>query len=71
MTSGFIKRFHRVAAAYADGSGCSFRPNDPITRQEAAVMLSNILPNYKEKGNLKSYRDYSSLRAGLRLRWRR
>jgi len=47
-----------VAAAYVDGSGSSFRPNDPITRQEAAVMLSNIMPNYKEKGNLKSYRDY-------------
>lgn len=35
-----------------------FRPNSPITRQEAAVMLSNILPNYKGGGNLKSYRDY-------------
>jgi len=36
----------------------TFRPNSPITRQEAAVMLSNILPNYKGGGNLKSYRDY-------------
>jgi len=47
-----------VTAAYVDNSGGSFRPNEPITRQEAAVMLSNIMPNYKEKGNLKSYKDY-------------
>lgn len=48
-----------VTAAYAGGfSDNTFRPNTPITRQEAAVMLSNILPNYKEKGNLKSFRDY-------------
>ena len=48
-----------VTATYAGGfSDNTFRPNTPITRQEAAVMLSNILPNYKEKGNLKSYRDY-------------
>jgi hypothetical protein len=48
-----------VTTAYASGfSDNTFRPNTPITRQEAAVMLSNILPNYKEKGNLKSYRDY-------------
>ena len=43
----------------AGGSGeKTFRPNSPITRQEAAVMLSNILPNYKGGGNLKTYRDY-------------
>lgn len=47
-----------VTAAYASGSGDSFRPDSPISRQEAAVMLSNILPNYKGGGNLKSYRDY-------------
>lgn len=47
-----------VTAAYASGfSDNTFRPNTPITRQEAAVMLSNILPNYKGKANLKSYRD--------------
>jgi len=48
------------AAAYIASSGenNTFRPNVPITRQEAAVMLSNILPNYKGGGNLKSYRDY-------------
>lgn len=47
-----------VTATYASGSGGAFRPNTSITRQEAAVMLSNILPNYKGGGNLKSYRDY-------------
>ncbi|HWQ79618.1 MAG TPA: S-layer homology domain-containing protein [Anaerovoracaceae bacterium] len=48
-----------VTATYAGGfSDNTFRPNTAITRQEAAVMLSNIMPNYKEKGGLKSYRDY-------------
>ncbi len=48
-----------VTAGYAGGySDNTFRPNVPVTRQEAAVMLSKILPNYKEKGNLKAFRDY-------------
>ncbi|HML37369.1 MAG TPA: S-layer homology domain-containing protein [Bacillota bacterium] len=51
-----------VTATYVSGSTDStFRPNAPITRQEAAVMLSNILPNYKEKGKLKSFKDYKQL----------
>ncbi len=47
-----------VTATYASGSGDTFRPNSSVTRQEAAVMLSNILPNYKGGGDLKTYRDY-------------
>lgn len=48
-----------ITATYAGGySDKTFRPNQPVTRQEAAVMLSKILPNYKEGGNLKSFRDY-------------
>jgi len=47
-----------VTATYASGySDNTFRPNSPISRQEAAVMLSRILPSYKEKGSLKNYRD--------------
>lgn len=51
-----------VAAGYAGGySDNTFRPNTPITRQEGAVMLANILPSYKEKGNLKGFRDYRQI----------
>jgi hypothetical protein len=47
-----------VASSYASGySDNTFRPNVPLTRQEAAVMLSKILPNYKEKGSVKNFRD--------------
>ncbi len=51
-----------VAAGYAGGySDNTFRPNTPITRQEGAVMLAKILPNYKEKGNMKSFKDYRQI----------
>lgn len=48
-----------VSSTYASGySDNTFKPNSPITREEAAVMLSRILPNYKEKANMKAFRDY-------------
>lgn len=53
-----------VAANYAGGySDNTFRPNNPITREEAAVMLSKVLPSYKEKSNLSNYKDYKSIKS--------
>lgn len=47
-----------IAAGYASGySDNSFKPNTPISRQEAAVMLSRLIPEGKESGNLKSFSD--------------
>ncbi len=52
-----------VAAGYAGGySDNTFRPNDPITRQEAAVMLSYLIPEGKKKGSLKSFPDAKSIK---------
>ena len=51
-----------VAAAYTAGyDDNTFRPNNPITRQEAAVMISRIVPTYGEDANLKAYSDYGSI----------
>lgn len=51
-----------VAAAYTAGyDDNTFRPNNPITRQEAAVMISRIVPTYGKSGNLKTYSDYRSI----------
>ncbi len=51
-----------VAAAYTAGyDDNTFRPNNPITRQEAAVMISRIVPTYGEDANLKTYSDYGSI----------
>lgn len=51
-----------VTAGYAGGySDNTFRPNNYISRQEAAVMLSRVLPTYKEKGSLKSFKDYKQV----------
>ncbi|MEL7656331.1 MAG: S-layer homology domain-containing protein, partial [Bacillota bacterium] len=51
-----------TSTTYAGGyNDDTFRPNAPITRQEAAVMLSRILPSYKKSGNLKSFRDYRQI----------
>jgi len=50
-----------VAAAYVSGySNNSFKPNDPITREEAAVMISRIVPG-AAAGNLSSFGDYGSI----------
>ncbi|MBR0599198.1 S-layer homology domain-containing protein [Sinanaerobacter chloroacetimidivorans] len=51
-----------VSASYAGGyDDNTFKPNNPITRQEAAVMISRIVPAYKVSGNLKSYSDYKTI----------
>jgi len=47
-----------IAAGYAGGySDNTFRPNNPISRQEAAVMLSKLIPASKAKGSTKSFSD--------------
>lgn len=47
-----------IALGYASGyKDNTFKPNTPITRQEAAVMLSNLIPAGKKGGNLKSFSD--------------
>ena len=47
-----------IAAGYAGGyNDNTFKPNSPITRQEAAVMLSRLITEGKKKGNLKSFSD--------------
>ena len=51
-----------VAAAYVSGyDNNSFKPNNPITREEAAVMISRIVPGYGTTGNLRSFGDYESI----------
>lgn len=51
-----------VAANYVAGyDDNSFKPNIPISRQEAAVMISRFVPTYGSSGNLRSYLDYSSI----------
>jgi hypothetical protein len=51
-----------LSAAYTAGyDDNTFRPNNPITRQEAAVMIARIVPAYGSGGNLKAYSDYSSI----------
>lgn len=50
-----------VAAAYTAGySDGSFKPDSPITRQEAAVMLSRIVSSGRN-GNLNAYSDNKSI----------
>ncbi|MCL1983133.1 MAG: S-layer homology domain-containing protein, partial [Clostridiales bacterium] len=49
-----------VAACYVSGySGNLFSPDNPITRQEAAVIISRVVPTYGSSGNLNSYSDSS------------
>ena len=51
-----------VAAGYATGyNDNSFKPNSPISRQDAAVMLSRLIPAGKKNGNLKSFADTKSI----------
>ncbi|HCU07941.1 MAG TPA: hypothetical protein DF480_03060 [Clostridiales bacterium] len=51
-----------VTAGYVDGfSDGTFRPGDFITRQEAAVMLSRLLPTYGYDRSLSRYSDYRSI----------
>ena len=46
------------AAAYVGGyEDNTFRPNNPISRQEAAVMISRIIPAHNVAGNLNAFPD--------------
>ena len=50
------------AAAYVGGyEDNTFRPNNTITRQEAAVMISRIIPAYNVSGNLNVFPDRASI----------
>lgn len=47
-----------VAANYISGyNDNSFKPNSFISREEAAVIISRIVPTYNVKGTLKKYKD--------------
>ncbi len=51
-----------LSAGYVSGySDGSFKPNNPVTRQEAAVMLARIVPTYGKTADIKNYKDYSSV----------
>lgn len=51
-----------VAAAYVSGyDNNSFKPNDPITREEAAVMIARIVPTTTAAGNLNAFADRGSI----------
>ena len=51
-----------VAAAFISGySASEFGPANKITRQEAAVMLSRIVPAYGKNVTLKVFGDYESI----------
>lgn len=51
-----------MSASYTAGyDDNTFRPNNPITRQEAAVMIARIVPTYGENGNLGAYSDRSRI----------
>lgn len=51
-----------VAAAYTAGySDSTFRPDNPITRQEAAVMISRIVPSYGSDKNMTAYSDRGNI----------
>lgn len=39
----------------------TFRPNNPITRQEAAAVLARIVPVTAQKGNLTGFPDYKTV----------
>lgn len=56
-----------VAAAYINGNGNgSFSPDNPVTRQEAAVMLSRIVPAYAVNGRLENYSDNGDIASWAR-----
>ena len=51
-----------LAATYVAGyEDNTFKPNSPITRQEAAVIISRIIPTYGSSGNLNAFPDRSSI----------
>lgn len=56
-----------VAAAYINGNGDgSFSPDNPVTRQESAVMLSRIVPAYAVNGRLENYSDNGEIASWAR-----
>ncbi|MBO4991093.1 MAG: S-layer homology domain-containing protein [Firmicutes bacterium] len=51
-----------VAAGYASGyDNGTFKPTASITRQEAAVMLSRVVPTYNTSASLTKFKDASSV----------
>ncbi len=51
-----------VSASYVSGyTDGSFLPNASISRQEAAVIISRIIPGDSKSANLSKYKDYSSI----------
>ena len=50
------------AATYVGGyEDNTFKPNSPITRQEAAVMISRIIPTRGSSGNLSAFPDRNAI----------
>lgn len=51
-----------VSASFVSGyEDKTFRPNSPISRQEAAVVLARIIPITAQKGNLTGFPDYKTI----------
>ena len=51
-----------VGAAFAAGfNDATFKPNQSITRQEASVMISKVIPTYGYSGKLRTFSDYRSI----------
>ena len=51
-----------VSAAYVSGyTDGSFLPNASISRQEAAVIISRLIPSDSKSANLTNYKDYSKI----------
>lgn len=49
-----------VSATYVAGyEDNTFKPNNPISRQEVSVMISRFVPTYNNSGNLRNYADSS------------
>lgn len=56
-----------IAAGYASGySDNTFGPNRYITRQEAAIMLSMVIPSYGSSKSLTAYPDYNKIASWAR-----
>lgn len=51
-----------VSATYVAGyDDTTFKPDNAISRQEVAVMISRFVPTYGYTGSLKTYSDYGSI----------
>lgn len=62
-SSWYYKDIERaITAGYTGGySDNTFRPNNPITREEAAVMLSKLITSGKKGGSIKAFSDAASI----------